>query len=338
MHEGKPAEAEADFRQAIATAQALPDAYFGLGMAQLRQGKAADAEQALTKALELDPEIRGGHMFLGISQYQLNKPDEAAASLREEIKAQPDNVEALTWLGIVELGSGHADAAVGPLDRAAALSPKDANVLDYRGRAHSLVAQESYRALTALDPDSWRVHRALGEIASESNQWQEAVTQFNKAIEKQTQDPDLYELLGNASQHLSRPDDAAKSYEAELKLNPRSGIALYNLGKIEVQTGDAERGVALLRRAAEANVKAAPVHFYLGMGLAQTGHPLEAVTWLEKCLAEQPSEFIQQSAYYQLARVYQALHRNADAQRAVEELKKLKASSAKPGAASEQNP
>jgi Flp pilus assembly protein TadD len=335
MHQGKPADAEGYFRQATAAAPALPDAHFGLGMAELREGKPEDAERALVKALELNPNIAGAHMFLGIAQYQMNKMDASVVSLQQEVKAQPDNVEALTWLGIVELGAGNPDAAVGPLDHAAALSPKDPNVLDYRGRAHALVAQESYRALTELDPDSWRVHRALGEIAAQSKQWQDAIVEYGKAIDKQQQNSDLYEALGEAYQHLSRFDDATRAYEAELKLSPRNAIALFNLGRIQILNGDPERGVVLLRQAVEAHVKTAPADYYLGVGLALTGHPEEAAASLEKCLGQQPTDSVKQRAYYQLVRVYQTLHRQDDARRAAEELKKLKAASGNTGAETE---
>ena len=338
MHQGKPADAESYFRQAVTAAPTLPDAYLGLGMSELRQGKADEAQSALSKALELNPNLKGAHLFLGICQYQTNKMDAAAASLQQEIQQQPDNVEALTWLGIVELGAGRPEDAVVPLDRAAVLNPQDPNVLDYRGRAHSLVAQESYRALTALDPDSWRVHRALGEIAAESQQWQSAVDEYQKAIAKVANNPDLYEGLGDAYQHLSRFDEATHAYEDELKLNPKNPIALYNLGKIQVQKGDPERGVALLRRAVEEHAVPAPADFYLGMGLAQTGHPEEALTWLEKSLAEHPSDFVKEGVLYQLVRVYQTLHRKEDAQRAAEDLKKMHAVPGRLGTPGTQNP
>jgi tetratricopeptide (TPR) repeat protein len=315
IHQGKPADAERYFQQAVAAAPELPDAYLGLGMSELRQGKTGEAVEAIEKAVSLAPRLPGAHMFLGIAQYQRNQMDAAIASLQQEVAIQPENVEALTWLGIVELGAGHAQEAVGPLDRAAALSPNDPNVLDYRGRAHTQLAEESFRALTALDPDSWRVHRALGEIAVQSKQYEQAIAEYRKALEKQPNDPDLYEAIADCYQRLSRTDEAARAYEAQLQISPNSPIALYNLGKIQVQKGNAERGVTLLRKAVEAHALAAPTYYYLGLGLAQTGHPEEAAQWLEKCLDQAPSDFIRQGAYFQLTRVYQALHRKEDAQR-----------------------
>lgn len=68
-----------------------------------------------------------------------------------------------------------------------------------------------------------------------------------------------------------------------------------------------------------------PGYFYLGLGLAKLNRDQEAVPWLEKSLANEPSDFIKQGAYFQLARLYQRLHRPEDAQRALASLKQLKA-------------
>jgi tetratricopeptide (TPR) repeat protein len=332
MHRGDAAEAERYFRQATVKAPQLADAFLGLGLAELRAGKAEAARQSLTKAVRLNPKLDGAHMFLGIAKYQMNDAAAAGADLREEIKLQPKNVEALTWLGIIELGAGHPDEAAGPLDQAAALTPNDPNILYLRGRAHSLIAEESYQALYRIDPDSWRVHHALAESYSASGQPDKAIAELLKAIGKQPSNPDLYESLGDAYQKVSRFDDATKAYEQEVKLSPHNGIALYNLGKIQVERGDPQAGVPLLEQAIDAHASPAPTYFYLGLGLSKIGKNQEAAEWIEKSIQANPSDFIKQSGYYELARVYQKLNRKADSQRALDELKKLKARQAEAAA------
>ena len=268
-------------------------------------------------------------MFLGIAQYHMGHGDLAAASLRAEIALSPNNTEALTWLGIVEIEAGHPERATEPLDKAAALSPKDANILYYSGKAHSLVAENFYKQLYQLDPDSALVHRALAESLAASGQPEKAIEEYEAAIRKQPDNADLYELLGEADQKVSRSDAATKAFEGALQRNPNSAIALYSLGSMKVQSGKPEEGVQLLRKAEALHARPAPTDFYLGLGLAELGQTAEAVQWLERSLANQPSPFIQQSAYYQLARAYQKLDRKADAQRALVQLQKLKTEAAK---------
>ena len=57
--------------------------------------------------------------------------------------------------------------------------------------------------------------------------------------------------------------------------------------------------------------------------------------WLERALASSPSETLRQRDEYELVRVYQKLGRKDDSQRALEELKRLKA---RPGPATETHP
>jgi tetratricopeptide (TPR) repeat protein len=325
MRQANPEEAERDFRHAIAIAPRFADAYLGLGMAQLREGRPDAAEQSLKQASDLKPAILSAHMFRGIALFQMNSLDPAMEQLNEEIKLQPGNSEALTWLGIIDLQAGKPGPAAAAFDRAGALMPGDQNLLYFKVRAHTLAAQEAFRALAKIDPDSWYVHRAQAEIYSEGGQSDKAVAEYQAAIERKPGDADLYEALGDEEQKISHLVEATSAYQSGLAINPNDAIALFNLGKIQVETGDPQAGVDLLRRAVDAHASPAPAYFYLGLGLSKLGKNEEAAGWLERVLTSSPSDFIVQSDYYELVRVYQKLNRKADSQRALEKLKELKA-------------
>ncbi len=327
VREGRLNDALRLFTEATREAPSFSGAFLGLGLTELRLGQTVDAEAALRHALALDPRTPGGHLFLGIAESQGGDADAGAADLRQELAAQPDNVEALTWLGIVELGANRPELAAPPLGRAVSLAPNDGQLLYYQGRAHSLMAEQAYRALYRLDPDSALVHRALGESLSASGQPEKAVAEFEAALKKQPGNADLLEALGDEDQKLSRFDAALAAYREELKLNPRSAVALYNAGKIAVERGKASEGVPLLRQAAEAHASPAPTSFYLGWGLAELGQDAEAERALQASLAAAPTPFIAQSAWFQLGRLYARAGRKAEADKAFAEVRRLKNSS-----------
>jgi tetratricopeptide (TPR) repeat protein len=323
MRHGQIAEAEGDFRKALAADPHSADAWMGLGMSLLRENEPREARDALQQAIAANSSVRGARMFIGIIDYQRNDFDSALDSLKAEAALQPNNAEVLTWIGIVELAAGHPDEATAPLDQAAALEPKNLSILYYQGRAHTLVAQGVYQKLFELGPDSWQMHRAMGEIESQSKQPEKALAEFEAAARVQPNDPDLYQNIGDEDQRLSRFDDATKAYQRVLEIHPGDAAALYNLGKIQVQTGDAAKGVSLLERAADAHAPVAPVSFYRGVGLAKLGRDAEAAQSLEKSLASDPSLSMRRKAWFELARLYEKLDRPADARRAQAEMKKL---------------
>ena len=328
MQAGNLPEAERDFRRAVSLAPTSADACLGLGLVEMRRGAVGDAILSIGEATERDPRLQGAHLFLGIAQYQAGQTQAAEQSLGAELALAPENAEALTWLGIVKLGSNHPEEAVAPLDHAASLKGNDPQVLYYQAKAHEAMAESVITRLYKLDPDSVLVHRAQAEALASSGQPEKAIAEYKLALGKQPGNADLVEAMAEQQQKISRFDDATVAYQQELALNPGSAIALFHLGRINVEHGKPEEGVALLRRAAALHAKPAPTDFYLGLGLAELHENEEAAHWLEESLASQPSPFIAQSAYFQLARVYQRLNRKPDADRAIEQLKRLKAQNA----------
>ena len=325
IHEGRFAEAEVQFSEALRANPDSANAYLGLGMTWLREGHGDKAEDSLQHAVRLSPTLPGAHLFLGIAQYQQNELDAAIGSLESEVELQPKNAEALSWLGIAELAKGDADAATGPLDRAGSLAPQDANILDLRARAHTQVAKECFQKLYALDPKSWHVHRALAEIYSAGGQPEQAAAEYAVAIESQPNNPDLYDAMGAEYQRSNKLDDAAKAYARELELNPQSASALLQLGRIRVEGGEASAGIPLLRRAIDAHADPALAYYFLGLGLEKTGQEQEAAGALESSLKEHPSAFIERGNWYALMRIYRKLNREADARHAAEEFNRLQA-------------
>ncbi|WP_263382270.1 tetratricopeptide repeat protein [Granulicella arctica] len=324
MRNGRADDAEKAFRLAVSLAPQLPEAHLDLGLVLGREGKLDEAISAIDAALHLSPHLDSASMFLGIFEYQANRPLKAESALEQELAHSPDNVEALTWLGTVELGMGHPERAVAPLDHAHELAPKDLNVLEYRGRAHSAVARESYSAMALVDPNSWHVRRVRAQLYADEGRHPEAIAEYVEAIKLETRNSDLYEALGDEYRASNQLEEARKAYAKELELSPQNLIAMYNLGSTEVDLGAAAEGVPLLTAMLARSGPIPVVEYYLGRGLVAEGSETNGVKYLEKCIADGHDSEVVKRAWYELARAYRKLQRTADAAHATEEYARLR--------------
>jgi tetratricopeptide (TPR) repeat protein len=322
MNAGHPEQAEKFFRQATETDPGFAAGYLDLGLAQIRQGKLTEATTSLEKALQLDPQAPGANMFLGIAYYQMNRPTESIEHLQQEIQANSNSAEAQMWLGIVELSAGHPEKATGPLDRAAELSPKDQNILDYRGRAHMQVAKASYARMYQLDPTSWRVHRLSAQIADEADHQKQAIDEYLAAIKLAPRQADLYEELGDEYRKTGATDLAEKAYAQQLELTPGNPIAMYNLGSVRVDRGEEKTGVPLLEQVVRIYGEPTVADYYLGRGLGTEGRNDEAAAELLR--ATKVSGEVQRRAWYELGQLYRKMGKTEEARAALAKYQALR--------------
>jgi tetratricopeptide (TPR) repeat protein len=311
MHAGNAAAAEAAFRKATELDPSFAPAHLDLGLAELKQGKLLDAIGSIRKSLQLDPSLAGAHLFLGIAEYQSNDIENALINLRQELKQDPKNVQALTWLGIVELNAGHPELASEPLDRAAELSPKDENVLDYQVQAHMAAAKQSFTALYKLDPASWRLHRLNAAIYAQADDHKGAIQEYQLAIKLAPKEAELYEGMGWEYRKLGQADQAAKAFAEQLKLTPGNPIAMYNLGSAQVDSGQERAALPLLQEVVGIYKHPTGADYYLGRALASEGRDDDAVLAFQRAATLEGE--MQRRACYQLSQTYRRLGKTAEA-------------------------
>ncbi|MCW5980090.1 MAG: tetratricopeptide repeat protein [Bryobacteraceae bacterium] len=75
-------------------------------------------------------------------------------------------------------------------------------------------ALEYTRRALQLGPDDWRSHLLLGKLLAETNEDEQAVAAFQKAIALNQQNPNAYYLLARALQRLGRNKDSAEAFRA----------------------------------------------------------------------------------------------------------------------------
>jgi tetratricopeptide (TPR) repeat protein len=325
LRKGDAAEAVRDFQQFLKMEPNSAEGYFNLGLASQSAGQLNEALTALHKAESLRSDLRGVRLFVGIVNYKLNHLSAAHDELAREVRLEPKNAAGWMWLGITELAENQADVAAAALDKAAALDPKNVDILYHRGRAHLLISKESYSAMFKLSPDSWRVHEVLAQADAEAFREDDAIAEFKLAIRGAPHEPGLNEELGDVCWTAGKLQEADDAYAQEIKNDPANAIALYKLGSLRVTRDDAANGVPLLERAVALDPSISDANYYLGKGEAALGKDDPAIEHFRLATNPQGTEELRIMSWYQLATLYRNLHRTQEAGEALASFRKMKA-------------
>jgi len=202
--------------------------------------KAADL---FRKALDLDPGLARAHAGLcevNLQRYNRTRAtaDVTAAeeSCRKALELEPSRAETEMALGRLYLASGRHEQAEAVYARLAASRPLDADAqmglgeaVEDEGRRDD--AERSYRRAIAVEPNYWRTHNALGNFLFRAGRAGEAVAEYRVSAMLAPGNASALNNLGAALMLDEQLDDAARTFEKSLAIEPtRSAHA--NLGTL----------------------------------------------------------------------------------------------------------
>lgn len=151
------------------------------------------------------------------------------------------------WTGEPQVAEAIQDAR-----RAARREPTAANIgrLGELFHAHDLFREAAacYRRAVELAPGSAR-WPYLAALATRKLDLEPSLPLFELAIERGAEHPALFINLGDTLAQLDRPDEAHARYLRALELDPDSTHALLGVSRIELARGDAEAALGRLERA-----------------------------------------------------------------------------------------
>jgi len=210
------------------------------------------------KAISLDPNLGEPHASLGLI-HALSDFDFPASvhEFEEAIRLNPNYATAHHWFGDSTL------PALGQFDRANA---------------------EAKRALE-LDPLSVVNNTDAGTVYWITGRYQEAVTQFRKAIEMDSQNYSAHWGLGQALERVGDLPGAIAEYEKSTQLDD-DPLPLGLLGAAKAKAGDRAAALAILNRLEDiAKHRYVPDYSFALIHLA-LGQKDEAVHWLDSSYAK----------------------------------------------------
>lgn len=180
------AQAEQDYRAAIALDPNNAGAHAGLGTALVQQGRGEAAIPELGQALARDPNNAAAHRGMGMALAQRKDYPGALSELSKAKQLNASDPLTRAALGDVMLEQGDADGAMAEYTQAQAL---DSNLQAARvGMARAYTrkgdlsgAENNYRYLLALDAKNPPANFGMGELMEKKQNNQEALNFYRLA-------------------------------------------------------------------------------------------------------------------------------------------------------------
>jgi len=273
-----------------------------LGVAQIAAGEQRQAIATFTRLAEMQPKSPQPHLRLAAAHVAAKQPDEAIKALRAALQINPDLAAAQRDIAAIYVSTGRAEQAVKEARAVQTEKPKQpfGYILEAEIYVHQKkldAAEKVYRAAMKrfdLPVLAMRTHQVLATAGKES----EAEALAQSWIHSHPQDALVLNYLGERDLAAKRYGAAAKRYHAALERVPDSALILNNLawvthelkqpkaleyaerahelapksppimdtlGAILVASGETERGLELLGRAAEL----APEHYQIRLNFAK---------------------------------------------------------------------
>lgn len=148
-----------------------------------------------------------------------------------------------------------------------------------------------WRDTIAKNPDSWLALGNLGTYLMHQGRLDEAMDQFQKALQINPRDVNSLVSVGNTWFRKGNYDEAAVYYRRALEVNPNSPEAHANLAVILANRGQTDEAIEHDRQALLGNPNHLTANGNLAVLLARQGRYAEALEYYQKVLAidnEQP--------------------------------------------------
>jgi tetratricopeptide (TPR) repeat protein len=140
----------------------------------------------------------------------------------------------------------------------------------------------------ACTSDNAVAHYNLGNDLLQKGRVDEAIAQYQKALQIKPDKEEACNNLGNALLQKGSVDEAIAYYQKTLQINPEFAEAHYNLANALLQKGSVNEAIAHFQTALQINPDYADAHNNLGYALIQNGSVDKAIAHFQKALQINP--------------------------------------------------
>jgi tetratricopeptide (TPR) repeat protein/tRNA A-37 threonylcarbamoyl transferase component Bud32 len=202
----------------------------------------------------------------------------------------------------IDTNYGRAEADLGSAYWAKYLATKD----------KSLIAKSRQACSKAIDLGNAGAagHVCLGVIESGTGEYEDAVDQFQRAVQLEPANEDSYIGLGGAYERLGKPQDAEKTYKKVVQLRPNYWRGYNLLGAFYLRQAQYDDAAQMFQSVIQHTPESFRGYANLGATYLYEGKYAEAIKPLEQSLAIHPTADTYSNvgtAYYYLRRFKEAV-------------------------------
>lgn len=255
-------------------------------------GDRKEAEVAYRDAISAgkdDPDTIHAYIALAGVLSQQGMLDAANTTLADAQKRLPASPALYKALGRVAMTQGRYSDAQTAFDQALALDAGDLEAKFLVGtalvREHQFdKALEIFDAVANVDRDLPGLALERGILFQESGRTEEALREYEGALAKAPNDPDLMLKVGCGKADAGSGDEAEKLLRKVLELRQNSAETHYCLGRALMAKSDLGEASKEFERAVQIDPNHAEYHLYVGWAANETGQLAKAQVALKKAL------------------------------------------------------
>lgn len=245
----------------------------------------------------------------------------AACARRLQANPQPLSTDRLRLLAACSWFTGDNKSAAHAATALRKLEPHSAEALYWSIQSNERLAFESLARFQQLEPDSARSHVLLGDIYQQLERYDNAQSEYQKALSASPSD--LAATLGLASAYLSNynPQGAMTLAQKALAHTPDDSELNLIMGQALLDQREFDQALPYLQKSLTAKPQMLPrIHALIGKAYAETGKTKEAIEELNLGASSDEDGSVQ----YLLFRLYHQIGDTKNAQAALVRMETIK--------------
>ena len=245
----------------------------------------------------------------------------ARLSAARAVRANPSDDQVEMVLVHILINARKLPEAASKLNDFLARNPKSQEAWYLLGKTYLQMSEDALKKVNEIDPDSVVAHEIAGEIDESMHNYDLALVEFKKAIDKAPNAPGTHMHMGDAFWNMGKWQSAQEEFRAELVNDPNNCIARWKLANAILEANDsADEAYSQVNQVVERCPTFMQARVDRARALVRLGKHAEALPDLLMAEKESPRE---PTIHFLLAAVYRAQGKSAEAQAEMQTYGKL---------------